>query len=73
MARPPRVLREQAQARAQVRRMNELARVVKRELEDATGGGDFHDLGGFHELRGEHEYTPRGVGFTMPDTPGMHR
>jgi len=55
--------------------MNELARVVRRELEDAQGGGgDFHDVGGFHEIRGEYEHTPRPVGFTVPelrDTPGM--
>lgn len=53
--------------------MNELARVVKRELEDAGVGGDFHDVSTGHEIRGEYEYSPRPVGFTLPDTPGMHR
>lgn len=51
---PGRVLRSLARARAKARRMNELALVVKTELErHAPEGGEFHDVSGVHEIRYE--------------------
>jgi hypothetical protein len=64
-SRPPRLLREQARARAQARRMNEMARVVKRELEDQGGGGLYGDTSSGYEI--PYEQPLRGtLGFQMP-------
>lgn len=53
--------------------MNELARVVRRELDEHGGGMMYGDTSGGYDMRGEYEQTPRPVGFTIPDTPGMQR
>ncbi|WP_284761580.1 hypothetical protein [Curtobacterium sp. MEB011] len=42
--------------------MNELDRVVRNALEQADGGGEFHDTSDFHER--DTEYRPA-IGFTF--------
>lgn len=59
--RASRLIHNQARARTQARRMNELDRVVRNALEQAGGGGEFHDTSGFHER--DPEYRPA-IGFT---------
>ena len=59
--RASRILRNQARARTQARRTNELDRVIRNALEQSGGfGGEFHDTSGFHERS---EPWPQ-IGFT---------
>ncbi|WIA95816.1 hypothetical protein [Curtobacterium sp. MCBA15_004] len=71
--RASRLTRNQALARTQARRMNELDRVIRNVL-DQTGGGEFHDTSGFHER--DTEWRPT-IGFTtapwLDATPGHAR
>lgn len=48
--RAPRTLAREARLRAQRARMNEMAKVVKRELQDADRGAHYGDTSGGYEI-----------------------